>query len=210
MLKRNFIPLYLTLCMWFVFLLERYSGIDLGFLGINPRHFSALPCILTAPFIHGSWGHLLNNTFSFLILGLLFFNNYPKISTFVFLVIYLSTGFLVWLIARTDSYHIGMSGVIYGLASFLFFSGFYRGNKESIALSLLVALLYGSMVWGVLPYQPSISWESHLSGGIVGLIMAFIFRNIPSGEDEIYVAEESNTDKKDFNDFLDHRKLEKS
>jgi membrane associated rhomboid family serine protease len=188
--------------MWVIFLFERASGIDLGFLGINPRHFNTLPGILTSPLIHGDWSHLLNNSFSFLVLGLLFFNNYPKIAVLVFLLIYLLTGTLVWLTARSDTYHIGMSGVIYGMACFIFFSGFYRGNTAAIALSLLTALLYGSMVWGVLPYQPGISWESHLSGAAVGLFLAYLFRDIYSGVEEPDHTEQTDNSKKDFDNFL--------
>lgn len=205
MFKRNFIPVYLTLCMWVVFLFERASGIDLGFLGINPRHFNTLTGILTSPLVHGDWSHLLNNSFSFLILGFLFFNNYPKIAVFVFLLIYILTGTLVWLTARSDTYHIGMSGVIYGLASFVFFSGFYRGNTTAIAVSLLTALLYGGMTWGVLPYQPNISWESHLSGAGVGLFLAYLFRDVYAGIEEPEMPEDTDDSKKDFNDFLRER-----
>ncbi len=201
MFKRNFIPIYFTICMWVIFLFQFLTGTDLGFLGVHPRHINGLAGIFAAPLIHGSWDHLLNNTFSFLVLGLLFFNNYPRIAVLVFLLIYLVSGLLVWIVGR-DVYHIGMSGVIYGLASFIFFSGIYRGNKGAIALSLLTALLYGSMVWGVTPYQEKISWESHLSGAVVGLCMAYLFRNIRAGDEEPVRTEETDNDKKDFDDFL--------
>jgi membrane associated rhomboid family serine protease len=203
MYKRNFIPLYFTIAMWFVFFFERSTGTDLGFLGINPRHLNSLPGILFSPLVHGDWSHLLNNSFSFLVLGLLFFNNYPRISALVFVLIYVLTGMLVWFLARGDVYHIGMSGVIYGLASFIFFSGFYRGNTPAIALSLLTALLYGGMAWGVVPYQPGISWESHLSGAGTGLFLAYLFRNIYAGEDRSHETEEAGESKKGFSDFLD-------
>lgn len=201
--NRLFVPLYFTLAMWLVFGFEWYVGIDLGFLGINPRNLYSLPGIFSAPLVHGDWSHMLNNSVSFLVLGLLFFNNYPRIAALVFVLIYFFTGFLVWLIARGGTYHIGMSGVIYGLASFLFFSGFYRGNAAAIALSLLTALLYGSMAWGVLPTDPGISWESHLSGALVGFIIAYVFRNMHAGENPVHEPPDENGDAgKNFDDFI--------
>lgn len=97
------------------------------------------------------------------------------LSAFVF--IYLITGLLVWIFAR-PAYHIGASGIVYGFVSFLFFSGLFRKDNISIALSLIVTFLYGGLVWGIIPGLEGISWESHLFGGITGLIAAYLFRKI--------------------------------
>ncbi|HDZ58524.1 MAG TPA: rhomboid family intramembrane serine protease, partial [Ignavibacteriales bacterium] len=112
-----------------------------------------------------------------LILGWTIFFFYPKVSYRAFIMIYILTDFLVWLFAR-QVYHIGASGIVYGFVSFLFFSGIFRRDNKSVALALLVTFLYGGLVWGVLPGQEGISWESHLFGAIVGLITAFIFRKV--------------------------------
>jgi membrane associated rhomboid family serine protease len=202
MLKRSFVPISFTLLMWAVFLLEHFTNIDLGIYGIYPRHLSGLVGIIAAPLLHGDRSHLLNNTFSFLILSLLFFHHYPRFATLVFVLIYILTGSLVWAVARGGVYHIGMSGVIYGLASFIFFSGLYRGNKAAIALSLLTALLYGSMVWGFSPEQKHISFESHICGAVVGILLAYLFRDIQTGNEEPVQHEENEELKKDFSDFL--------
>jgi hypothetical protein len=76
-----------------------------------------------------------------------------------------------------ETYHVGMSGVIYGLTSFLITSGFYRKNMRVAGISLLVIFLYGSIIWGVIPLDPSISWEGHFFGFLSGMIMAGVFRN---------------------------------
>jgi membrane associated rhomboid family serine protease len=82
---------------------------------------------------------------------------------------------LVWLFAR-PVYHVGASGIIYGLLGFLFFSGIFRRDNRSIAIALLITFLYGGLIWGVLPGARGISWESHLFGGISGIVIAFIFQ----------------------------------
>ena len=85
------------------------------------------------------------------------------------------SGVWMWIAAR-DGNHIGFSGVIYALAAFIFFSGLFRRYYRLMALSGIVVFLYGSMIWGVLPIQPSISWEGHLFGAIAGIILAFYYR----------------------------------
>jgi Rhomboid family len=104
------------------------------------------------------------------------FYYYRTIATPTFLFIYFFTGVATWVLAR-DSYHIGMSGVIYGLTSFLVVSGFYRKNMKISAISLVVIFLYGSTVWGIFPNEPNISWEGHAFGMFGGLTIAYYFRN---------------------------------
>lgn len=91
-------------------------------------------------------------------------------------LIYVMTGALVWVFGR-DAYHVGASGVIYGLLAFLVVAGFMRKNVKLIALSIIVAVIYGGLIYGVLPGQEGISWESHLFGAISGAIVAYLFRN---------------------------------
>ena len=175
MLKYIF-PIGTLILMWLIYLTQLLSGVDFGFLGIHPRDTQALLGILTAPLVHGNWEHLLSNTLPLLILSMILFLSYQRIALFVWCGIYFFTGLLVWLFAR-DSFHIGASGIIYGLASFLFFNGIFRMDIKSIAIASGVAIFYGGMVWGVLPIYPGVSWESHLFGGITGAVMAYIFRN---------------------------------
>ena len=131
--------------------------------------------IFTAPLLHADIGHLLANTLPLLVLGIIIFFFYRSIAFQLFFWIYLSTGIWVWAAAR-DSYHIGASGIIYGFESFLFFSGVFRKNPQLLALSLFVVFLYGSAVWGILPVQKGISWESHALGALAGLITAYNFK----------------------------------
>lgn len=142
--------------------------------GIYPRTTEGLPGILLHPFIHGDWGHFLSNLPALIIAmgSVLLF--YEKIALRITLMVYLGTGVLVWLAAR-PSYHVGASGVIYGLVSFLFFSGIFRNDRRALALSLLTIFLNQGLVAGFVPV-PGVSWESHLGGAIVGLIVAFFYR----------------------------------
>lgn len=142
--------------------------------GIFPRTISGLQGIVFSPFIHDDWGHLLSNLMPMLVLGLLMFGMYRDIAFRVFFLIYVLTGLWVWIVAR-PSYHIGASGIVYGLWAFVLMSGFLRQKKELIVISLLVAFLYGSMFWGLFPIMPAISFESHLSGMLAGFMCAVYY-----------------------------------
>jgi membrane associated rhomboid family serine protease len=150
--------------------------LDLAWLGIAPRRFLGLPGIALGPFIHADWGHLLSNLVPFVLLftSVRFF--YPRVARPVLWVLYLGPGLGVWLLAR-PALHVGASGVVYACAGFLFFSGVFRNSLPSLIISVVVALLYGSMVAGIFPGQPgNVSWESHLLGGLVGAGAAFAVR----------------------------------
>lgn len=161
--------------LWIVKAFELIDGVSYYKLGVYPRKFSGLLGILLAPFIHSDLNHIINNSVSFFILltGLIYF--YRDLSFKVLIFIWLLSGLMVWIGAR-EAYHIGISGIIYGIASFMFFSGVFRKDTRLMAISLLVVFLYGGMVWGVLPVYPTISWEYHLFGAISGLIAAVYYR----------------------------------
>jgi len=161
--------------LWLVRFFEIYTKIDLSVYGIYPRTASGLIGIIMAPLVHADLSHIFSNTISLFILTFFIFYFYIRASFKVFIIIYIFHGIFVWLFAR-QSYHLGASGLIYGFAAFLFFMGLLRKDTRSIAVSLLVTFLYGSMVWGVLPTDPKISFEAHLSGALVGILCAFIFR----------------------------------
>ena len=122
---------------------------------------------------------------------------YPKVAYKVFTIIYFGSGILVWFFGR-EVYHIGASGIIYGFVSFLFFSGIFRKDNRSIALALVVIFLYGGLIWGVLPVEKGVSWESHLFGAIVGLISAFIFRKVDPPKRYDWEDENSDTPIRDL------------
>lgn len=143
--------------------------------GIYPRRSFGLTGILTAPLIHGDWKHLLSNSIPLLAMIITFGAFFRSVAWQAFIMIYLLTGIAVWVFAR-DVFHIGASGVVYGLISFVFWSGVFRRSLRSIVLSLIVVLIYTPMFEGILPNQEGISWESHLLGGCVGIFVAWWFR----------------------------------
>lgn len=144
--------------------------------GILPRNPKGLLGIITAPLIHADWKHLIDNSIPAFILSLALFYFYRGISYRIFFLIYFIGNTLVWIIGR-EAYHIGASGIIYGLAAFLFLSGMIRKIRNLMAISLIVVFIYGSMIWGLLPYDYKISWEGHLMGAISGVILAILFRD---------------------------------
>ncbi len=167
--------LFLVL-IWLVKIVEVTLNLNFTFLGIFPLRAKGLIGIITAPLVHSDFQHLAANSLPLIFLGTGIFYFYHKIAYKVFFLIYLISNIWIWFGARY-AYHIGASGLIYGFASFLFFSGVIRKNVKLMAISLLVVFLYGSMVWGLLPIQPHVSWESHLMGAIAGLVLAFYYRD---------------------------------
>lgn len=174
--------IYLTLSfvalIWLVKIVETAWQVDFGVYGILPRTLSGTIGIVTAPLIHGDIFHLLSNSFPLLILGVTFFYFYHKVAPMVLLLIYLMTGFWVWIAARAGYYHIGSSGVVYGLLSFLLVSGFLRRDRRSLSISFIILFLYGgTFFFGLIPGDARVSWESHLMGAIAGIFCAVYFRN---------------------------------
>jgi membrane associated rhomboid family serine protease len=170
-----FVPLFFVVLMWLVKIAETLFHFSLVTLGIFPRQIFGLPGILFAPVIHANFNHLMSNTLPLLFLGTGIFYLHRTSSVKIVLLIYFLTDILIWIFAR-PAYNIGASGLIYGFASFLFFGGMIRRDTRSVALALIVVFLYGGMIIGIFPLDYHISWEAHLLGGIVGLIMAFVFR----------------------------------
>lgn len=166
------VPFRFSLLMVLVFLIQLLFNIDLGFLGIMPHMYSGLIGILFAPLIHGSSMHLYANIFPVIILGSSLYFFYDRVADTVFFYCYFLTNGIVWLFGR-PYYHIGASGLVYGLAMFLIALGFFRGSVKSIVISILILFFYGGIVYGILPTDKNISWESHLSGAIVGMLLAF-------------------------------------
>ena len=189
------IPGIFVSLMWLVKISEILFNINLTNLGIFPLSFRGLPGILLSPFIHADFGHLFNNSLPLFFLGTALFYFYSEIAVKVSILTYFLTGILVWLAGR-DAWHIGASGLIYGLASFLFFSGIIRKYFRLVALSLLIVFLYGSMVWGIFPgtYR-DISWESHMLGFISGIILSVAYRK-EGPQEPVYewLDEEEDTD----------------
>lgn len=173
----SIVPFRLVFIIWLVFFLTKVNPIGIFVPGIVPRSLIGLLGIITGPLVHGSYIHLLSNTIPILFLGAMLFFYYPRIARWVFLRAYFITNLLVWLFARGGSSHIGASGVVYALAFFLFFFGIFRRDTLSLIISVVVLLFYGTMVYGLLPSDPNVSYESHLFGAMVGTWSAYNFRS---------------------------------
>ncbi len=170
------IPGILVFALWLIFGFETVTGFDAYRLGIFPQSLRGLPGIILSPLVHGSLRHLVNNSLPLFLLGTGLFYFYGEVSGRVFLLNWILTGFMVWLAGR-EAWHIGASGLIYGLAFFLFFSGIIRRHFRLMALSLLVVFIYGSLVWGMFPIMPAdISWESHMLGAVSGIFLSVWYR----------------------------------
>ena len=187
------IPFLLVSFMLLIRVAEVIFEADFYFLGIFPRKLSSLTGIITSPFIHSGFRHLFNNALPLLILGTALFYLYSPVAFRVLFWIMLLTGLAVWMTGR-PAWHIGASGIVYGLASFLFVSGIIRRHIPLMGLSLLVAFLYGEMVWGIFPgFRIDISWESHMLGAAAGLLLAIWYRaEGPQRPVPFYEKEEEN------------------
>ena len=161
--------------IWSVKIFEIVFDYDFTEYGVLPRKFNGLIGILFSPLIHSDINHLLSNSLPVIILCLLIFNFYSQIAKKIFIYLYFISGLWLWCIGR-ESFHIGASGLIYAMASFLFFSGILRKNSQLSAVALLVIFIYGGLFWGLFPIHKNISWEGHLTGFIAGILVSFIFR----------------------------------
>ncbi len=171
-------------------IVQSLNGWSFTTWGLYPRRFSGLIGVLTSPLLHSGYPHLISNSVPFIVLGTITLYFYRKVAVPVFVIIYVLSGISVWLIAR-PSYHIGLSGVVYGLVSFVFWVGVFRRDRVSIVLALVVTILYSGMFLGISPDQEGISWEGHLMGAFSGIYAAFLFRNqIEALEKDRYSWEE--------------------
>ena len=169
------VPLMAVLAIWGVYWFELLNNVNFNSMGIYPRTASGIKGIVLSPFIHGSLKHLYNNTIPLAVLLSALFYFYKNAAWKVVIIGILLSGLITWGIGRT-SYHIGASGLIYVLASFIFFKGVFTKYYRLIALSLVVVFIYGSLLWYIFPVKDGISWEGHLGGFITGFILAIGLR----------------------------------
>jgi membrane associated rhomboid family serine protease len=168
-------PFLFVSSLWIVHLalfISHTSGVSFG---IYPRNAFGISGVISSVFIHDDWNHLFNNSLPLLILGWALFHFYKEVAYPVLAYIWLVSGFWLWLIGR-ESFHIGASGIVYGLAAFLILSGILRKEIRVAGVSLLVVFLYGSMIWGLFPIDYHISFEAHICGALAGLFMAWFYR----------------------------------
>lgn len=171
------IPIFIIILLWVVYFIEIKFGYNFNKYGIYPKSLTGLRGVLFSPFIHSDAKHLFNNSVPLMVMMGSLFYFYRKIAFKVLIYGGILTGLLTWLIARS-SYHIGASGIVYLLVSFVFFSGIIRKYYRLTALSFAVVFLYGSMIWYIFPAEERISWEGHLSGFVIGFLFSIIYRKI--------------------------------
>ena len=179
--RRNFrlalkVSLVFVGILWVIFIFDTVFGLRLGRFGLRPGSIPGLAGLITAPLLHANFQHILSNTFPLFLSLTATLYLYPRSSIRVIPMIWVGSGALAWFIGRPNL-HFGVSGLIYGLLAYVFVSGILRKDMRSVSVSLLIGFLYGSMVWGVLPIRPQMSWEMHLSGAIFGILLAILFRN---------------------------------
>lgn len=190
--------------LWGVFLADWFLGLELTRFGVRPGRAEGVIGVFAAPLLHGGLSHVSSNSVPLFVLlaGALFV--YPSAAVRALPVIYVVSGLLVWVFARPSN-HIGASGLLYGLLTFVFLSGVLRRDARSIALSMLVFFLYGGMAWGVLPIKEGVSWEYHLAGAVVGIVCALIWRRFDVPPRKRYDWEDEDEDEYEDEDEDDIR-----
>lgn len=196
-------PLLFVMAIWITFWLELRFQFEFLRWGIIPLKAKGLWGIVLSPFIHGDLRHLFNNSVPLLALGSALFYFYRDIRWKVLLWGALATGVLTWLIGR-PAMHIGASGVVYMLAAFLFFKGIVSKKLQLTAISLIVAFVYGGLLWYLFPIDPKISWEGHISGFFVGIVLAFVMRqNLVQNKKYAWEEEDYNPEEDEFLQHFD-------
>lgn len=169
------IAAFFAATLWTIHISAAAVGFPVDGFGIRPGELTALHGVLTAPLAHASFEHLISNTPPVLILGTVMLYGFPRASKIALPLIWLASGLGVWLFARAGT-HLGASGLTHGMMFFVFVMGVLRRDRLSMALAMIVFFLYGGMVWGVLPTEPRVSFESHFFGAIAGVVSAFLLR----------------------------------
>ena len=163
--------------IWLVQLLNWGLDLEMEDFGVRPRQWAGLSGIVLAPLLHGGFAHLIANSVPLLVLGTAMLHLYPNSALRVLPAVYLGPGVAVWLLAR-GGVHLGASGLVYGLVSYIFVAGVIRRDRRAIAASLLVSFMYGTLAWGVLPIKPGVSSETRLAAALIGVGLAIALRRL--------------------------------
>jgi membrane associated rhomboid family serine protease len=187
-----FFPLMFVLSLWLIHFVLSNLHLHVCEFGLIPRTTKGTFTAFSFHLVHGSWSHLISNTIPLLFLGSVVFYFYRSIAFHVFFWVYFMTGVWLWAAARDGTCHVGASGLVYGFVSFIFFSGIFRKNRSLLVISLLVVFLYGSLIWGIFPFNESISWEGHLLGSLSGIITAYFYKKEGPPHDVHHWDEDDN------------------
>lgn len=182
--------------LWLIHAFQVVTGVSLVGLGLRPRETEGLTGLLFTPLLHGNFEHLVSNSMPLFIGGVAMLYLYPNSALRVLPLLYVGTSALAWTFAR-PSIHIGASGLVYGMLTYVFVAGVLRRDVRSVGVSLMVWFLYGSMVWGVFPVAPRMSWELHASGLVLGLVLAWVYRNWDQPPLKTYEWEDEDDEEQD-------------
>ncbi len=188
------IPLFIIFILYALKILEVGMDWDFTRMGIYPRTQRGFFGIFAHTLIHSSFRHLLANTLPLFFLSWCLFFFYKEIAPYIFFTLWVVGGIITFIIGK-PGWHVGASGLIYGLAFFLFFSGIVRKHIPLIAISLLITFIYGGLIWNMFPFfaKSTTSWEGHLSGAIIGIIAALLFKNYGPQKPNPFKEEEEET-----------------
>lgn len=180
----------LVALLWLIHALAVLGDWDRAALAVRPREWSGLIGLLTAPLVHGSASHLLSNSLPLVVIGVALGLASPRSAPVIVAIVWIGAGLGVWLLGR-DAAHLGASGLAYGMMFYVLFAGILHRDRRSVALVLIVLFLHGGMIWGVVPLREGVSFESHLSGAVVGAVCAFALRERgrPQGRPRKYAWE---------------------
>lgn len=176
-LSKLWLPISILILVWTTFITAALTNSSMSEWGVYPRSLNHFLGIFTHVFAHSSWSHLINNSAPLLIAGSIVAIIYHQMAYSVFFWSVLNTGLWTWIIGR-PSFHIGASGLVYALVTFVFVSGVLRRDFKTMALSALMVFLYGGMIWGIFPIDYKVSWEAHLSGSLAGAFLAWYYRQV--------------------------------
>ncbi|HZP86499.1 MAG TPA: rhomboid family intramembrane serine protease [Burkholderiales bacterium] len=162
--------------LWLIQLSNWALDLGPGDLGVRPRELAGAVGILFAPLLHAGFEHLISNSLPLIVSGTTLLYLYPNCAGWVLPMVYVGPGVAVWLFGRS-SVHLGASGLVYGLVTFILVAGVMRHDRRAVAASLLICFMYGTLVWGIFPIETGVSWETHLAAAVIGLVLAVILRH---------------------------------
>jgi membrane associated rhomboid family serine protease len=160
--------------MWILELLDQLSGNQLDQLGIHAREIDGMPEILTAPFLHAGWDHLMSNSLPFVVLGFLVLLSGLARWLVSSLIIIVISGMTAWLLTPVHTIILGASGLIFGWLTYLLARGLWSRRPAQVVIAVLVLLVYGGLIWGLFPGNAGISWQAHLGGAVGGVLAAWL------------------------------------
>jgi membrane associated rhomboid family serine protease len=176
------VMLLLLAGLWFLELLDQLSGNELDQLGIHAREVDGVPEIFTAPFLHAGCDHLISNSLPFYVLGFLVLLSGLARWVASSLIIIIISGMTAWFLTPPHTIILGASGLIFGWLTYLLARGIWSRRPAQVVVAVIVLLLYGGLIWGVLPGSAGVSWQAHLGGAIGGVVAAWLLHRRASGQ----------------------------